>query len=151
MPRMYRVMKRGEAEVRPEVGDTSTKLGVREGDLPPQGGNAHPGNGGMSVVSCIAGFRRRMMEGLCNPTMIPKRLHDAGKIPGAIGHNSLHLFRHGGGPFVRSAVTDRLTLVPDGDDHATVQPSRVMAYTEYRQALVTTRNDWVSGEGDPDE
>ena len=151
MPRMYRVMKRGESVVRPEVGDTATKLGVRERDLPPRDGNAHPGIGGMSVVSCIAGLRRRMRQGSCNPAMVPQRLHDAGRVPGAIGQNSLHLFRHGEGPFVRGPVTARLALAPDGNDHATVQPSAVMAYDEYRQALVATRNDWVSGEGDLDE
>jgi len=151
MPRMYRVMKRAEPEVKPEVGDTATKLGVRERDLPPRDGNAHPGEGGMSVVSCIAGFRRRMMRKLCSPKMVPKRLHDTGKIPGAIGSQSLHLFRHGEGSFEHSSVTEQLTLVPDGDDHATVQPSAVMVYADYRQALVNTRNDWVSGEDDPDE
>ena len=96
---MYRVMKRAESDAKPEVGDTATKLGVREKDLIPRDGNAHPGEGGMSVVSCIAGFRRRMSRGLCNPMMVPQRLHDKGRVPGAIGKQYLHLFRHGDGPF----------------------------------------------------
>jgi hypothetical protein len=144
-------MKRAESDAKPEVGDTATKLGVREKDLILRDGNAHPGEGGMSVVSCIAGFRRRMISGLCSPKMVPKRLHDMGRIPGAIGHHSLHLFRHGDGPFERGPVTERLTLVPDKDDHGTVQPSLAMPYADYRQAIVGTRNDWVSGEDDPDE
>lgn len=75
MPRMYRVMKQSDTDGKPEIGDTATKLGIRETDLPPRDGNAHPGEGGMSVVSSPA----------------------------------------------------------------------------YRQALVDTRDQWASGEGDPDE
>ncbi len=147
MPRMYRVMKKSRQEMTPEVGNTAVKLGVRDGsdggrvDLAKDNGNAPPGRGGMSVVSCIAGLRRRMKKGLCRPDMVPKRLHDAGKIPGAMGPNSLHLFRHGEGPFANGPVTAQLSLVIDGDDHGTIQPAALMPYDEYRQAIVGTRND----------
>jgi len=144
-------MKKKKDDGKPEIGDTATKLGVRESDLPPREGNAHPGEGGMSVVSCIAGFRRRMIRNFISPKMIPKRLHDMSRIPGAIGPSSLHLFRHGEGPFEHASVTEELTLVPDRDDHATVQPLYVMPYAAYRQAILNTRDDWISGEHDPDE
>jgi hypothetical protein len=151
MPRMYRVMKQAKHELKPEIGDAAIKLGVRERDLAPEHGHAPPGKGGLSVVSCIAGFRRRMTKGLCPPTMVPNRLHNAGRIPGAIGDNTLHLFRHGDGQFATGPVTAQLFLVLDRDDHGTVQPVALMPYDQYRQAIVETRDDWVSGEADPDE
>ena len=52
----------------------------------------------MSVVSSIAGFRHRAAKCLFSPEMLPKRLHDNGKIPGASGPNSLHVFCIGQAP-----------------------------------------------------
>lgn len=126
-----------------------TKLGVREKDLAPdKQGNALPGRGGMSVVSSIAGLRRRIAKFMFSPSMVPQRLSDLGKIPGAMGPNTLHLFRIGEGRFERSPLTDRLTLVPDHHDHGTVQPASIMSYDEYKQAIADTCDQWVSGEGD---
>ena len=41
-------------------------------------------------------------------------------------------------------------LVPDHDDHGTIQPAVAMPYGEYKQAVIDTHNLWVSGEGDDD-
>ena len=53
--------------------------------------------GGVSVVSSIAGLRRRVAKNLFSPNMVPQRLSDLGKVPGAIGPRNLHLFRIGEG------------------------------------------------------
>lgn len=152
MPRIYRVMKQSAVDAKPEIGDTATKLGVRESDLAPgAGGEAVPGKGGMSVVSSIAGLRRRMQSCRFPPDMVPKRLHDAGAILGAIGSNSLHLYRHGVGPFAAGSVSSRLSFAPDVNDHGTVQPAVSMPYNGYRVAIVQTRDSWTSGEADPHE
>jgi hypothetical protein len=133
------------------IGDTATKLGVRERDLAPDSeGNAQPGQGGMSVVSSVAGLRRRVARMIFSPAMVPQRLNDLGLVPGAIGSNALHLFRIGGGNFELAPLTDRLMLVPDRDDHGTVQPATVMLYQQFKQAIYDTRDQWVSGEGDDD-
>ncbi len=75
-------------------------------------------------------------------------MNDSGRIPGALGPNSLHIFRIGEGPFESSPMTPLLRLEPDQDEHGTVQPSHVMPYNSYRQAIVDTCEQWVSGEGD---
>jgi hypothetical protein len=151
MPRAYRTMKAEGNPPRPVVGDSATKLGVRGQDLAPdEAGNARPGKGGMSVVSSIAGLRRRVARNLFSPAMVPQRLSDLGKVPGAIGPQTLHLFRIGEGGFERGELTERLMLVPDHDDHGTVQPAATMPYGEYKQAITETRDQWVSGEGDDD-
>ena len=147
MPRMYRSMKSQNNLVRPVVGDTCTKLGVRTPtDLASHNGNASPGEGGMSVVSSIAGFRFRVAKKKCNPEMLPRRLHENGKIPGA--DNSLHVFRIGEGPFRAGLAQSASRLEPDGDEHGTLQPAWVMPYTEYRQAIVATHEQWTTGEED---
>lgn len=134
---------------RPVIGDTATKLGVRERDLAAdEAGNAQPGRGGVSVVSSIAGLRRRVAKHVFSPSMVPQRLNDLGKVPGAMGPNTLHLFRIGEGAFERGPLNDQLVLVPDRDDHGTVQPASTMPYNEYKQAVYDTRNRWVSGEYD---
>lgn len=151
MPRAYRPMKAENEPPRPVIGDSATKLGVRECDLTPDSeGNARPGQGGMSVVSSVAGLRRRVARMMFSPAMVPQRLNDSGLVPGAIGSNSLRLFRIGGGNFELAPLTDRLMLVPDRDDHGTVQPAGAMPYQEFKQAIYDTRDEWVSGEGDDD-
>ena len=68
MPRAYRIMKSEGTTLRPVVGDSATKLGVRPKDLLPDAeGNALPGKGGMSVLPSIAGLRRRLAEKRFNP------------------------------------------------------------------------------------
>jgi hypothetical protein len=59
-------------------------------------------------------------------------------------------FRIGEGPFEHGQLTERLTLVPDHDDHGTIQPALTMPYAEYKKAISDTRDRWVSGEGDDD-
>ena len=85
-----------------------------------------------------------------SPNMVPQRLNDLGKVPGAMGPNTLHLFRIGDGDFSSGALTDLLTLEPDHEDHGTIQPARTMHYEAYRQAVYDTRDLWVSGEDDDD-
>ena len=104
----------------------------------------------MSVVSSIAGLRGRVAKNLFSPNMVPQRLSDLGKVPGAIGPRNLHLFRIGEGAFVVGQLTERLMLVPDHDDHGTIQPAVTMPYGEYKQAINDTRERWVSGEDDDD-
>jgi len=152
MPRVYRIMKQAQVDLLPVVGDAADKLGIRDKDLAPDAdGNAVPGNGGMSVVSCIAGLRRRTKAKRFPYNMVPQRLHDAGRVPGAIGQQSLHLFRHGEGAFEMSPITEHLQLIPDQYDHGTVQPTVTMVFAHYKSAIVATRSNWSSGEGDPDE
>ena len=62
----------------------------------------------MSVVSSIAGFRIRLGKKKCDPEMLPRRLHETGKIPGARGPNSLHVFRIGEGVFESAALNEDL-------------------------------------------
>lgn len=151
MPRAYRPMKAEGEPPRPVIGDTATKLGVRERDLAPDNeGNARPRHGGMSVVSSVAGLRRRVARHVFSPSMVPQRLNDSGLVPGAIGPNNLHLFRIGNGSFELAFLTDRLMLVPDRDDHGTVQPAAVMPYQAFKQAIYDTRDQWGSGEAEDD-
>ena len=102
----------------------------------------------MSVVSSIAGFRHRLAKKKFDPEMLPRRLDENGKIPGARGPNSLHVFRIGAGAFEPAPLNDDLRLEPDQDEHGTVQPTRVMPYNEYRGAVVATCEQWASGEED---
>ena len=82
MPRAYRTMKAEGESPRPVIGDSATKLGVREADLAAdERGNAEPGKGGMSVVSSIAGLRSRVAKQLFPPKMVPQRLNDSGPSP----------------------------------------------------------------------
>jgi hypothetical protein len=141
-------MKSEAGAVRPVVGDSSSKLGIRPVDIEQRQGNAHPGEGGMSVVSSIAGFRRRIAKKKFSPEMLPVRMNDSGKIPGASGRNSLHVFRIGEGAFEAGSLNELLFLQPDEDDHGTVQPAHAMPYNDYRRAIIDTRDQWVSGEED---
>lgn len=151
MPRAYRTMKAVGVPPRPVVGDSATRLGVRERDLEPdRDGNVRPGRGGMSVVSSIAGLRRRVAKLVFSPSMVPQRLNDLGRVPGAMGSNALRVFRIGEGSFERGALTGQLMLVPNRDDHGTVQPASLMPFCDYKQAIYNTRDSWVSGEADDD-
>lgn len=141
--------------LRPVIGDSAMKLGVRDGqdgrkaDLAPDDeGNAVPGQGGMSVVDSLAGFAARIAKNIFPPDMLPQRLNDTGQIPGAMGKNHLHVFRMGEGAFANAPLTDRLQLAPDHDHHGTVEPRMAMPYDEYRQAIYNTRDQWESGEAD---
>ncbi len=68
--------------------------------------------------------------------MVPRRLNDSGKVPGAIGPRTLHLFRIGEGGFERGELTERLVLAPDRDDHGTIQPATTMPYGDYKRAII---------------
>ncbi|HQX53895.1 MAG TPA: hypothetical protein PLY87_16520 [Planctomycetaceae bacterium] len=151
MPKAYRSMKADGDPPIPIIGDAATKLGVRPRDLlPDPDGNAIPGDGGVSVFSSIAGIARRLKLGF-PPEMVPERLHDAGKVIGAIGPNSLRVFRLGVGKYEAGPIASDLYLVPDGDDnrdHGTIQPDRVMPFIDYKQAIANTQSLWLDGEND---
>jgi len=131
----------------PRVAETATGLGVRERDLTPDdAGHAHPGRGGMSVVSCIDGLRRRVAKRKFPPTLVPERLHH--RVPGAAGSNDLRVFRIGEGRFERGVLTERCTLEPDIEDHGTIQPCVSMHITAFKAAIISTRPMWCDGECD---
>jgi len=149
MPLAYRSMKSEADRICPVVGDRATELGIRERDLKPdKGGLAQPKQGGMSVVSSIAGFRRRVSKLRFPPMLVPRRLAESGDIPGALGNDSLHIFKIGEGSFCSGDLNKELFLEQDQDDHGTVQPVTPVPYEQYRMAIVATRDDWVSGEVD---
>jgi len=146
MPTAFRPMKQDHDEL-PRVADTAAGLGVREHDLTPdEAGHAHPGQGGMSVVSCIDGLRRRIAKRKFPPTLVPERLHN--RVPGAAGSNDLRVFRIGDGRFERGVLTEGVTLEPDVDDHGTMQPCFSMHITAFKAAIVSTRPMWCDGECD---
>jgi hypothetical protein len=146
MPIAFRPMKQADDKL-PYVADTMSGLGLRARDLPPDDeGQAHPGRGGMSVVSCIDGLRRRVAKGKFPPTLVPERLHK--RIPGAVGRNNLRVFRIGNGRFERGVLTERVTLEIDVDDHGTVQPCAIMHITAFKAAIISTRPMWSDGECD---
>jgi len=134
-------------DMRPYVADTATGLGLRPRDLTPDDeGQAHPGQGGLSVVSGIDGLRRRVAKIKFPPTMVPARLHK--RVPGAAGPNWLRVFRIGEGQFERGALTEQVILDVDLDDHGTLQPSVSMHIVAFKAAIVSTRPMWCDGEGD---
>ncbi|MFO0450142.1 MAG: hypothetical protein ACK52I_16030 [Pseudomonadota bacterium] len=139
-------MKQDE-DMFPCVADNATGLGLRARDLTPdEAGQAHPGRGGMSVVSCIDGLRHRVAKRKFPPTLVPERLGK--RIPGAIGQNNLRVFRIGSGRFERGVLTKSVALEVDIDDHGTVQPCSVMHITAFKAAIVSTRHMWCDGECD---
>ncbi|HBJ33845.1 MAG TPA: hypothetical protein DDZ51_03575 [Planctomycetaceae bacterium] len=152
MPKAYRSMKSEGVPPKPVLGDSATKLGLRARDLAPDAnGNAVPGKGGVSIFSSIAGIGRRI-QGLFPPDMVPARLHKTGKVTGAIGPNSLRVFKLGEGNYEEGEIADRLRLVPDGvanPDHGTIQPSFVMPMAEFKRAIADTKELWEDGENDP--
>jgi len=135
----------------PVVGNSATKLGVRDRDLDPDvEGNAIPAAGGVSVFSSIAGIGRRIPDRF-PPGMVPARLHDAGRVVGATGPNSLRVFRLGDGKYEEGVIAARLKLVPDGvanPDHGTIQPDQLMPMDQFKQAITDTQPLWVDGEND---
>lgn len=146
MPIAFRPMKQ-DVDKFPCVADTMAGLGLRPRDLTPDDkGQAHPGRGGMSVVSCLDGLRRRVAKLKFPPTLVPRRLQE--RIPGAIGPNNLRVFRIGSGRFERGVLTERVTLEVDIDDHGTVQPCSIMHITAFKAAIVSTRPMWCDGECD---
>jgi hypothetical protein len=146
MPIAFRPMKQDHDKL-PCVADSATGLGLRDRDLTPdENGHVRPGRGGMSVVSCIDGLRRRVAKGKFPPTLIPERLHK--RVPGAAGRNNLRVFRIGEGRFERGVLTERVTLEVDVDDHGTVQPCSIMHVTAFKAAIISTRPMWCDGECD---
>jgi hypothetical protein len=132
---------------RPAIGDTSSKLGVRDSDLRiDNSGNAVPGTGGTSVIEPMPGLRVRLRS--MSPSMVPRRLHDDGRIPGAIGSNDRRVFKIGAGVWEVGNLTADLKIVPDSNHHGTIQPQTLMPMTNFRDAIKATRNDWQDGEGD---
>ncbi len=146
MPIAFRPMKQDHDDL-PCVADNATGLGLRARDLTPdKEDQAHPGRGGMSVVSCIDGLRRRVAKSKFPPTLVPERLHS--RVPGAAGSNQLRVFRIGEGRFERGVLTERVAIEPDIDDHGTIQPCVSMHITAFKAAIISTRPMWCDGECD---
>ena len=146
MPIAFRSMKQDDDSL-PRIADTATGLGIRPRDLAPdEDGQAHPRRGGMSVVSSIDGLRCRVVKRRFPPTMVPERLHE--RVPGAVGPNSLRVFRIGHGRFERGTLTALLALEPDEEEHGTVQPAMSMHSTAFKSAIIATRSMWCDGECD---
>jgi hypothetical protein len=137
MPRVYRVMKRGDGK--PALGASATTLGVRPStDITPDAsGYVHPNSGGMSVSPSLRAL----------PVfLLPRRLQAL--VPGAAGSNSHSVWRMGEGPFVAGAIAERLQLRPDpqNSSHGFVEPGGGMSLTEYQLALHATQDDWLIDE-----
>lgn len=147
MPLTYRVMTEDAIDHKPITGDTSSKLGVRDSDLfIDQSGNALPGTGGTSVIEPMPGLKIRLQS--MSPSMVPRRLHDNGRIAGASGSNSRRVFKIGAGAWVTGNLTTNLKVVPDADHHGTIQPDSRMPMEDYRTAIKATREEWTDGAGD---
>lgn len=137
-PRLFRVMTPEGAS--PKLGPTGRTLGVRvppdpHPDIEPDTDGAVVPNGrGMSVAPTIVDlpFNR-----------LPKRLRHLN--PAARGKDEDRVFRMGKRPFVQSAVSPQLDLLPDpgaSPTHGVVQPSRIMNIEEYQAALAATCEHW---------
>lgn len=103
-----------------------------------ESGMVRPETGGMSVVPNWRDLRFYR---------IPRRLKI--KVPGAKGSDQLFCWRLGEGPFVAGPIAPRLSLRPDDDvhsKHGVIEPTQVMALTEYQEALAATRDQWVIDE-----
>lgn len=137
-------------EVRPMIGSTGRRLGVRvppaePSDVSPdEAGNVAPDTQtnrlaeGMSVAPELA---------LLYPHRIPERL--AWLVPGARGPNQDRVFRLGDGPFTRRQVGQSLELVPDPGltpRHGVVQPASEMNVETFRGELAATQARWIVDE-----
>ncbi|MBT9557787.1 MAG: hypothetical protein IV100_17255 [Myxococcales bacterium] len=129
MPRIFRVMKRGE-DGAPVVGSAFGELGVRPGNDIVVDAEDHvtPATGGMSVNPDVAAIP---------PSILPKRYK-----PFGMGKNNCSVYEHGDGPFEQGRVAADLRLVPDHSKHGTVQPDVVMPISAYQAALAATRDGW---------
>jgi len=140
-------MSEDDRDNKPITGDTGSKLGVRDSDLTiDDSGNAVPGTGGTSVIEPMPGLKL-FLQGM-SPTMVPRRLHDNGKILGASGSNAKRVFRVGSGIWVTGNLTPDLKVVPDTGHHGTIQPDTLTLMSNFRNAIKATRNDWADGECD---
>ena len=140
MPRAYRAMK-GDGG-RPMLGASASTLGVRPGvDIhPDEPGQVQPETGGMSVSPSLSTIPLRFL---------PRRLHDSGVQPGAIGSNSLHVWAMGTGKFEKGSVAEHLILRPDPGDpqrHGFVEPATTMMLQQYVDAVISTREHWIVDE-----
>lgn len=149
MPKLLRSMQCENGHVRPQLGDTATKLGVRESDIRRDENQlVQPRRGGVSVVSSLDGLRRRVAKKRFPPTMIPRRLADRRIVPGAIGPNTLHIFRIGEGAFADGILNEHLFFEVDrqDNDHGTIQPNTLVTIEVFRSAVQATQLDWSCGE-----
>jgi len=137
-PKVYRAMKRDQADSLPVVGSIySSELGARPKlDITMDSdGNVVLDKSGMSVAPT---WRNLPF------TRIPKRLHDL--VPGAAGSNSTSCFAMGIGAFRRNGFAKGLQLIPDqGSDsvtHGVIAPVRVVPIGDYQSDLANTRAAW---------
>lgn len=137
-PKIYRAMKRDQADGLPVVGSTSSsELGARPGvDVSiDAAGNVVLDLTGMSVAP-----EWRMLDF----PRIPKRLRSL--VPGARGSNATACYAMGAGSFTRGWVASGLELIPDDGPspvrHGVIAPLEAKAFAEYQQSLEATRSNW---------
>jgi hypothetical protein len=81
------------------------------------------------------------------PHLIPKRLRFI--VPSAVAPNSVRIWKLGEGPFVFAVIHDKLVLRPDLDAsprHGVIEPATTMNFSEYQDALASTRPLWTVDE-----
>jgi hypothetical protein len=137
-PKVYRAMKRDQADNLPVVGSTSSsELGARPGVDITVGaaGNVALDASGMSVAP---GWRN------LDFTRIPRRLRPL--VPGATGANSTSCFTMGVGPFQNGVIASGLELIPDQGQapvtHGVIAPVQVVPLAQYQTDLGNTRTAW---------
>jgi len=130
MPRMFRVMKRGD-DGTPVVGSAFAELGVRAGT------DITPDRNGLVAPSRADGMSVNPSLNTIPPILLPRRYR-----PSGTGKASHSVYEYGDGPFVEGPAAHRLRLMPDRATHGTVQPDEVMALAEFQAALAATRVGW---------
>lgn len=144
MPKVFRIMKQAD-DGKPVVGSRFGELGVRPRDMEENPlGEAHPGNGGMSVQPSLGALAQRKYS-----RFVPSRIQDTNPLfRGATGPDDQYIWTMGSGPFVDSAVTADLNLhcdspAPNGFvDHGVIEPARMLTLDDFQHALAATRSDW---------
>lgn len=137
-PKIYRAMKRDQADSLPVAGSTSSsELGARPGvDITVDAaGNVVCDNTGMSVSPAWRDL---------DFTRIPKRLRHL--VPGATGANNTSCYTMGNGPFQNAVVANGLELIPDQGQvpitHGVITPVQVVLLAQYQTDLENTRAAW---------
>ena len=127
----------------PHTGTQSKELGVR---VPP---NEHA-DIDLTEHGIVTLNRRGMSVAadwrLLLPYHIPKRLKEV--CYGALGPNSLSIYRHGEGDFEEGPVNETLSLaLKDGSSrHANVIPVSETQIDEFQSQLAATRPLWIDEE-----
>ena len=137
MPVMYRAML-ADRDL-PMVGPAKTMLGAKIGDdehddiAPGEGGEVHPGAGGVSVAPEWRALPRHR---------IPRRLNPKLDRPIAAGSDRLRCWRYGSGEFESADINTDLRLAVDCPRHGTLEPSVRMPADRYQGGLAATAPQW---------